>query len=120
ACGFEALEDPKHFLVEFRRDAAAIVLDVKHLSAERARRRRLEGFSADLNPFVGLVVVFDRIGDEISKEFTDARGVAYDGRKRLRQDDTRAIFGHEVIKRAFNVAYRDVEVDRVHREVLAA
>src|SRR5215216_5973978 len=65
-------EDTKDGLVMLRRDANAVVPDVK----DRLLRSPLaRGFVADLNPFLGLIVVLDGIDNQVVENFTHMHAV---------------------------------------------
>src|SRR5262249_5965344 len=65
-------EDTKDGLVMLRRDANTVVPDV----ADRVRRAPLaRRFAADLDPFLGLIVVLDGIDNQVVENFTHMHAV---------------------------------------------
>src|SRR5262249_53284514 len=65
----QALEQAEHALAIFLVDADAVVAHVE-------RRRRAGLVAADLDRGPGLVVVLDRVGDEIAEQLGDAHAIA--------------------------------------------
>src|SRR5215475_83905 len=65
-------EDTKDGLVMLRRDTNAVVPDVKDRLLRSLLTRR---FAADLNPFLGLIVVLDGIDHQVVENFTHMHAV---------------------------------------------
>src|SRR5262245_11272226 len=75
----EPLEDPEDLLIKLGRDPDAVVPDVKDVPLRTVTR--IERLSkADFYDALGLVVVFDRVGNEIAEDFGDSRLVADNAR----------------------------------------
>src|SRR5690348_5322143 len=116
----EPLEDAENFLVEFRLNTQSVVLHEKHFFSDGSVRRGFGRKITDLDGWLGLVVIFDRIGDEIAEQFGDARLVAGNNRKLFVCNDPRAAFSQEMFERGFDIGDDDIQVRRLDGKLLTA
>ena len=113
------LEDAEHFLVEFRGNARSVIAHVKNLTSRRPIWSALSRERADLDDFIVLVVILDRVRYEVAEEFADAWGVTYDCGERFWNNDAGAILVQKMVERAFYIADDARKVGCVYGELLA-
>src|SRR6185437_14620205 len=118
--GLEPLEDAEDFLVEFGLNAQPVVSHEKHFFADASVRCGFGRQISDLDGRFGLVVVFDRVGDEIAEQFGNPSLVAGDDGELFGRDDPRAAFPQEMLERGFDVGDDDIQVRRLDGKLLTS
>src|SRR5882672_7198606 len=105
----ESLEDPEDLAKELGFDPDAVVLDVEDVPLRAVRRiERLP--KAYFHETLGLVVVFDGVGYEITEYFGDPRLVADNARQRARDNHARMPFGEHSLHHQADFVDHPVEI----------
>src|SRR5262245_22149309 len=115
----EPLEDPEDLVIELGCDPDAVVSDVKNIPLRTATRSdRLS--KTDFHDTLGLVIVFDSVGDEIAEYFGDPWLVTDNARQRARHNDARMPLGERGLHHQADFVDHTIEICLLYGELGAA